>query len=1253
MNTFKFLLYNGTDFVDISNIVETNANLQDKLDLTLDFANFTIKHAKANYTEYPNIDFSKPIKPWTPFMLVINDTETYRFYTSDSTRSIIGKGTTKRYKHEIGVIEASKSLYKKPIPDMTITQPKSVIFDGKYFSDSKNSNTNVKNTLVNLPLTVINESNNTSYISGTTIKAGVIADIYVTVDMINRQYTAAKRAFVDQYTRSAQADVELRFYANGVELESERRSLYIDGGTSKVAGFWPINYVTLKEAANKKYSFNFKRTTAVDEIITVKARTLGEYVKCTESIVDGGCSTFEDEIDTTVLLTLSTLKDENNTTLRFMNDEVKKIIDSVNLMHGTSFYLDSTTEAKISNVLAPEYTFQSYTAWDALEKLANYVNAIPEVGLNNYSEISFTFLDEEPDLEYDIETFTDESQTYLFDDYNSGYEINASNVIEEDSLHNAKVEPYVGGWMSVRTDSVDVSQLTEDNATFKTRQNIYRIYKLLIKGIQVRITDGTTPITLSGNIGGTTYLNHTQWDLSDSVIETQRWNALENGTRNVSDGQRLSTDTKGNHIKYTQGTKYISGLNYKTDTLSDLIGTTQAPRALMETIMRAAAQFIQDQNTLGNLVGYNVVTATNSNPEKAIEDASGTHKLFRGILAQIHYAPLANIRSTVYKYNTFNLGVDNIQYSNEQDKVNDTLNLGEYTRKTINKLGNILYSVSGRSKDFSTIPKLGYRTTDGKYIVSRSLNLNKNLITYDMELSENFINQSSYVGVNSAYRQYEVPATEIVHRQDKYNEFIILTKDRIPLLPSTSYFTQNGKRMILDAIYTFDINQNEYPISYGRMEITKELGSSQTDNVKAFDMPINGVSLGTTINLQLEMDDNYSVGPRIDDAYNIETGIVKDDKTLQNYAKYVDDFGRFYSYNLKLRQRGTVNNSEADAKQYPFNLNDTYHSDDGILFELDRINVNKDAREKYGLNIQLPILSDDINNIRVYPGFAKYNSTIRDKDHRELGFAFLKDSNYFPGINDTKVDTTKVSITSGYTATPQYDTTNGIYGVIFEPYMDANLTVYGYVVYEKTTGELMLAVREEFENTDDFGIYHQFTPIYAVHKRSLNTYMYPDNPIQCTVTFNEMSGTNVEDQLVYAGNRATQPSISRAGYELDGWFTHISLLEQYRFDFNTSINSNITLYAKWNALPVGSHKWVRVYTTNKNVTIWPETGTYTCPTSYDSFLPDADIYSLDYTIEVIPYRQCNNTTDICYENPITMQSFNVCEARYYKVVEST
>ena len=230
--------------------------------------------------------------------------------------------------------------------------------------------------------------------------------------------------------------------------------------------------------------------------------------------------------------------------------------------------------------------------------------------------------------------------------------------------------------MTPRIDSTEVAQFTEANASFKTRQNIYRIYKMFIKGPQIRLVKSEADdIILSGNAGGTTYDTNTYWDISDLVVEKQRWDTFENGTKNGNDSQRIEYDTKGNHIYYNIGTKYIKGLNYKTDILSDFIGTTIAPRALLETVMKSAALYI---NETPELDGFALVVAQDGTPEIAIET---DHTLFRNIQAQIHYIPMANARSTIYRHDAYTRGVDTVKYINEQDRLNDTINLGEYSRK--------------------------------------------------------------------------------------------------------------------------------------------------------------------------------------------------------------------------------------------------------------------------------------------------------------------------------------------------------------------------------------------------------------------------------------------------------------------------------------------------------------------------------------------------------------------------------------------
>lgn len=67
-----------------------------------------------------------------------------------------------------------------------------------------------------------------------------------------------------------------------------------------------------------------------------------------------------------------------------------------------------------------------------------------------------------------------------------------------------------------------------------------------------------------------------------------------------------------------------------------------------------------------------------------------------------------------------------------------------------------------------------------------------------------------------------------------------------------------------------------------------------------------------------------------------------------------------------------------------------------------------------------------------------------------------------------------------------------------------------------------------------------------------------------TVTFSTGSGSAVESQTVREGRRAVEPAApTQDGYFFRGWYTDNSYAEDKKYDFNTPVTGNITLYARW------------------------------------------------------------------------------------------
>ena len=82
------------------------------------------------------------------------------------------------------------------------------------------------------------------------------------------------------------------------------------------------------------------------------------------------------------------------------------------------------------------------------------------------------------------------------------------------------------------------------------------------------------------------------------------------------------------------------------------------------------------------------------------------------------------------------------------------------------------------------------------------------------------------------------------------------------------------------------------------------------------------------------------------------------------------------------------------------------------------------------------------------------------------------------------------------------------------------------------------------------------TILYAKYKE-------PEKEIY-TVTYDSKGGTAVAEQKITSGEKTTAPTApTRKGYTFNGWYSDAEY--KTKFDFNTAITKNITLYAKWEA----------------------------------------------------------------------------------------
>lgn len=116
------------------------------------------------------------------------------------------------------------------------------------------------------------------------------------------------------------------------------------------------------------------------------------------------------------------------------------------------------------------------------------------------------------------------------------------------------------------------------------------------------------------------------------------------------------------------------------------------------------------------------------------------------------------------------------------------------------------------------------------------------------------------------------------------------------------------------------------------------------------------------------------------------------------------------------------------------------------------------------------------------------------------------------------------------------------------------------IIHEKHNGntitgyELIDAVYNEENNTITFET-DSFSNYAIVSKESTNNTKY-------TVHFDSKGESEVADKEVTSGNSVAEPTApAKEGFTFGGWYEDETL--SIKFDFNTRITGNVTLYAKW------------------------------------------------------------------------------------------
>lgn len=891
-------------------ILLNNIDITSLVDITSIVTNDTLDESLASGSMV--IPFSTQNTPYARFSEVSIDGLLY--VIAEDTVRLVRKGSN-LYRHEISLIEPTKILQKRVIPNLTVTQPKGGIANFVY-TVSRDIDNTVTNTLETLQLTTTSISQDTNIVDGVTLK-----------NTNEYQIAVNYQVFADQvFDPSAPdnyLDIEFKvYYGNDLLATKVQR---IDNGQTGIGG---ISTTVTPTVANQD--------------VSITARTLGKH---TDNTLD----------DVAKIVTLSLVISQGVGTDNTIY--LDKVVDKLLQFHPT-FALSTDTRARIKLVKSPEFTFQNYTLYDALKEVANYVSAIVYLGESDFETIHFYFYDQviSDELEY-----ADQEQTEYLDGFTDGFEINASNVIRDDDQLYAIHEPDQFGWLTVRANNEERGvQILDNQTAIHLQHPIYKPIEVLVRGLAFSMLDES--------LNTVNFPNTQIWDITDYVLESQRYNTLE--SEEVTN-TRGTLKRKSNTVFYTQGQPYIQGLGF-TGTVAPAWNTQLTPNfAIVEAILNKA----QEENPT-----YTFTTDYLIAPD--INDLQ-----FR-----LRHIPYSDVRLTVYKDNSRG---NNIMYYNEQAPLNDMELLGRIAQENVNRSGNRVVRYEGLTNSNQLL--LGSKKDNEvlvNYTISRTPTINK----FVAEYAVGYANLSNYVGVDSAYRQYEVPVDTIVNRRDKLTQFFNMTVvNNIPTVSVPDYL-DIGNNVLFDSLFAnFKSNPTGSRPTYARVVL---------DNQRVVQSTIDAYRMGRTLGLAIDMQDNYSAGIK-----KVETRLSNGtDIVTQEDSRYTDDLGRFTQAEIEFYDL-TVTSDLAESNNYPDNdkLGATK------LFDY-TYDVNKDARERYGFVWEIVIQGDDSSGeeVVVYDGFVKYNRLASELTPNTVEFRFL-DKGYIPTRN---LDITRTVLGTGSITVP-------------------------------------------------------------------------------------------------------------------------------------------------------------------------------------------------------------------------------------------
>ena len=503
-------------------------------------------------------------------------------------------------------------------------------------------------------------------------------------------------------------------------------------------------------------------------------------------------------------------------------------------------YKEGSIAEKLDKILSPEFAFTKMNLREMLQQIGGYIHGEPRIVdtiIENdgiYFIVSFDKLggDKKAYIKGNYITATFGTD---INEYCTSLDSSVDNIVNQLSFaQGVTVSPFYGGeGISLRVDNTS-TRIEDNNSSF---------------------IPTALPINqLGGNFK--LYCTHIPY-YTDKDIDITPYVFEKADYDNLSSYDGSFPYCKAYALYYTQGQPNIRGLFFKNE---------------------------NDDSNYQWFKEYAIVNilaqALNVSPDDLRKTIAG---YYADLKFRVEYNPIFKTRLRTNKP-IVKSGLPRTIVYNQSANLIESRYLGENLKGVVARLGNVEKTYTYNIAFMSDIPKVGMRFDDNYIISSVSTKYLPTYIQVTISLTKNFNRISSYIGVNSYKRMWEVSEKQSQLRDSVFTDYLVFSK---------GYPKETNQDILANVNLRTLLNEDKFdkPISAVNVNRFTKRGVKLTRDIT---LPVLASAMGNSMSFTFGFEDNYSAGQNATHQISLDNNDIKVYSRYSDYISYGDYYGRFY-----------------------------------------------------------------------------------------------------------------------------------------------------------------------------------------------------------------------------------------------------------------------------------------------------------------------------------------------------------------------